>query len=63
MNGFGLRARELLTEIARSLEMTIYAGAIDHIKRLCAGGADWPSNMQLQAKDEAKRKGGSVAAG
>ncbi len=29
----GLRARELLREIARSLEMTIYAGAInrDHV--------------------------------
>ena len=32
----GLRARELLREIARSLEMTIYAGAInrDHVHML-----------------------------
>ena len=32
----GLRARELLREIARSLEMTIYAGAInrDHVHLL-----------------------------
>ena len=29
---------------------------IDHIKPLCAGGADDPANMQWQSVDEAKRK-------
>ena len=29
---------------------------IDHIKPLCAGGADRPSNMQWQSKEEAKLK-------
>ena len=33
VGGVGLRAKELLREIVRSLEMTIYAGAInrDHV--------------------------------
>lgn len=29
---------------------------IDHVEPLCAGGADRPSNMQWQAKAEAKEK-------
>lgn len=29
---------------------------IDHIKPLCAGGADAPSNMQWQTVEEAKAK-------
>jgi len=30
--------------------------AVDHIKPLCAGGADRPSNMQWQTVKEAKQK-------
>jgi hypothetical protein len=29
---------------------------VDHIKPLCAGGADHPSNMQWQTREEAKIK-------
>jgi len=29
---------------------------VDHIKPLCAGGADHPSNMQWQTREEAKKK-------
>ena len=29
---------------------------VDHIKPLCAGGADHPSNMQWQTREEAKNK-------
>jgi len=29
---------------------------VDHIKPLCAGGADHPSNMRWQTKGEAKKK-------
>jgi len=29
---------------------------VDHIKPLCAGGADRPSNMQWQTREEAKIK-------
>jgi hypothetical protein len=29
---------------------------VDHIKPLCAGGADHPSNMQWQTVKEAKKK-------
>jgi hypothetical protein len=29
---------------------------VDHIKPLCAGGADHPSNMQWQTRAEAKKK-------
>ena len=29
---------------------------VDHIKPLCAGGADYPSNMQWQTVAEAKKK-------
>jgi len=29
---------------------------VDHIKPLCAGGADRPSNMQWQTREEAKLK-------
>lgn len=29
---------------------------IDHIRPLCAGGSDHPSNMQWQTVDDAKRK-------
>jgi hypothetical protein len=29
---------------------------VDHVKPVCAGGADHPSNMQWQTKAEAKKK-------
>ena len=29
---------------------------VDHVKPLCAGGADHPSNMQWQTREEAKKK-------
>jgi hypothetical protein len=29
---------------------------VDHVKPLCAGGADRPSNMQWQTREEAKNK-------
>ena len=29
---------------------------VDHVKPLCAGGADHPSNMQWQTREEAKIK-------
>ena len=29
---------------------------VDHIRPLCAGGADHPSNMQWQTKEDAKKK-------
>jgi len=29
---------------------------VDHIKPLCAGGADHPRNMQWQTREEAKKK-------
>ena len=29
---------------------------LDHVKPLCAGGADHPSNMQWQTREEAKKK-------
>jgi hypothetical protein len=29
---------------------------VDHIKPLCAGGADHPSNMQWQTLEQAKKK-------